>query len=92
MGKQPSNLESILVKVQILYDLIVNSQVVDNRGHGFSKRFNPAGVYYFTKLYTLKKAYNFTHQYRPAPCLIMPDRTLVLGGWKSGRGYNLWLA
>src|SRR5664279_421057 len=32
-------------------------QVVHNRGHGFSKRFNPAGVY------------NFTHTYRPAPCL-----------------------
>ena len=25
--------------------IIVHSQVVHNRGHGFSKRFNPAGVY-----------------------------------------------
>ena len=35
---------------------------VHNRGHGFSKRLYPAGVYYFN------------HQYRPAPCLIISPR------------------
>jgi hypothetical protein len=30
-------------------------QVIHNRGHGFSKRFNPAGVH------------NFTHTWRPSP-------------------------
>ena len=40
--------------VQILYDLIVHSQVVHNRGHGILKRLNPAGVYCFS------------HRYRPA--------------------------
>ena len=43
-----------LIKVHVIYDLIVYSQVVLNRGHGFSKRLNPAGVY------------RFYHRYHPA--------------------------
>ena len=38
------------------------TKFVHNRGHGFSKRLYPAGVYYFN------------HQYRPAPCLIISPR------------------
>ena len=40
-------------QVKVVYDHRIHSQVVRNRGHGFSKRFNPAGVH------------NFTHMYQP---------------------------
>ena len=39
--------------VNVIYDLRIWSPSVHNREHGFSKRFNPAGVY------------NFTHTYQP---------------------------
>ena len=47
----------LIIPFKLFYDLIVLSQVVRNRGHGFSKRFNPAGVY------------NVCHAYRLAHCL-----------------------
>jgi hypothetical protein len=40
-------------------------QVIHNRGHGFSKRFNPAGVH------------NFTHMWWPSPGPLQG----VLAGW-----------
>ena len=47
------------ISIRLIFSMVsyIRSQVVHNRGHGFSKRFNPAGVYYFT------------HWYRPA-CLV----------------------
>jgi hypothetical protein len=41
-------------------------QVVHNRGHGFSKRFNPAGVH------------NFAHTWRLSPG---PSRRILAGWW-----------
>ena len=38
-------------------------------GHGFSKRFNPTGMYYFND------------QYRPAPCLIISPRPGRMAEW-----------
>ena len=63
MGNQPSNLESILVKVQILYDLNGNSQ-------GLSITVDTA----FRKDLTLQGCTNFNHQYHPAPCLILQNQ------------------
>ena len=47
----------LIIPLKLFYGLIVLSQVVRNRGHGFSKRFNPAGVHC---VYL---------RYRPAHCL-----------------------
>jgi hypothetical protein len=41
-------------------------QVVHNRGHGFSKRFNPAGVH------------NFAHTWRSSPG---PSQRILAGWW-----------
>ena len=40
-----SSTQFLIIPFKLFYDLIVLSQVVRNRGHGFSKRFNPAGVH-----------------------------------------------
>ena len=49
-----SSTQFLIIPLKLFYDLTFTSQVVHNRGHGFSKRFNPAGVY------------NVCHAYRPA--------------------------
>ena len=52
-------------------------KVVHNHGHGFSKRFTLQGCTILT-----------TDTVRLLACTLV----LFLGGWQSGRGYNLWLA
>ena len=51
-GSQPyireigtSSTQVLIIPLKLFYDLRICHQVVHNRGHGFSKRFIPAGVY-----------------------------------------------
>ena len=60
-GSQPcireigtSSTQVLIIPFKLFYDHRIRHQVVHNRGHGFSKRFIPAGVY------------NVFHVYRPA--------------------------
>ena len=66
---QPSNRESILVKVHFSMISTAIPKFVHNRGHGFSKRLNPAGVYCFY------------HRYRPAPRVYISPRPGRLAEW-----------
>ena len=68
-GSQPSNRESIIVKVHFSMISTAIPKFVHNRGHGFSKRLNPAGVYCFY------------HRYRPAPCLAISPLPRRLAEW-----------
>jgi len=40
-----SSTQFLIIPLKLFYDLWIRHQVVHNRGHGFSKRFIPAGVY-----------------------------------------------
>ena len=58
--------------------LPISPRFVHNRGHGFSKRLNPAGVYCFY------------HWYRPTPCLC--NLALFLGKPAGRARLNLYKA
>ena len=74
-----SSTQFLIIPFTLFYDLTFTSQVVHNRGHGFSKRFIPAGVYKVEVPGVPRGSSSFTTRtVRPITC------TISSLPWKAG--------